>query len=207
MKLFGIELIWYDWSLLFVMSANNNIDVPSFDKPDPATYFNFISALPINDQRRFLIAYSPSPYAASHKARHLLTSDEEPAVKLHSLWTSHWNVHQNTRTTPRFTSQHEVYGCYDYYLITFVCSCLQQADQNDPIVKFHFLEHLPQNVSRVALLLNQDNLDSMAKSVERSMTQFDGTPDHSTAKLFLIQRDSSTRPTTTTQTEKISSSN
>ena len=70
------------------MSAQNtHIDVPSFDERDPTTYFNFISALPLDDQHEFLQAYSHLPYAATYKARHLLTSDEEPANKIQSLRT------------------------------------------------------------------------------------------------------------------------
>ena len=87
-------------------------------------------------------------------------------------------------------------------LLAFVRSCLQQPEQNSSIIKFHYLERLPQNVSRMVNMLNEDNLDSMVGMVARAMTHFDGAPVTPASNPFVIQRDTSTSPTPTTQTNK-----
>ena len=189
------------------MMANQatHVDMPAFNERDPRTYFDFITVLPLNDNTKFLKAYAHLPNAAIHKARHLLTSDDTDANKLQSLRDIVTTLYTKT-PGQRFALLHNTKSMGDMtatQLLAFIRSCLQTEDQNGDMVKYYFLERLPESVTKMLNILNPEgNLDSMAESVERAMTRFDGTPATSALNLCAIERDTPTRPTTQANTEQ-----
>ena len=181
----------------------STITIPTFDDRDPHIYFDFIDALPLEDTAKLLNAISNIPFKAKQKARHLLTSEaaaKDRFAELRTLVTRMYSKSQEEKLA-NLIAQTSMGDQNARDFLDYIRRMLPNEDKNSTQIRYLFFKNLPPHIAPMARFLPDQDLDEVAKAVDRSLTHSKHNP--ASANVFAMHTQANAKsPSTQSETDR-----